>query len=180
MSPGGHLVTTAVACAGAVALTGSWTITAAVAAGGFFIDLDHLADYVLLERDRALTPAAFLRHYVEGRMRWAVLLFHSYELFALLGLIAWWTGSLGLWAYLWGATLHLALDLRFNGEVTPRSIVAFYSFAYRLAHGFDAQRLLGRVDYEPAPASFWAVFFSGGRRADAAAAPLLAPPSPRS
>ncbi len=180
MSPGGHLVTTAIACAGTTALTGSWAATAAVAAGGFFIDLDHVADYVLLERDRPLTPDAFLRHYIEGRTRYAMLLLHSYELFALLGLAAWWTGSLWLWAYLLGATLHLALDLTFNGEITPRSIVAFYSFAYRLAHGFDARRLLGAVDFEPAPAGFWAAFFSGGRLADAPASPSLArtwPPS---
>ena len=165
MSPGGHLVTTAIACAGAAALTGSWTATAAVAAGGFLIDLDHVADYVLLERNRRLTPDAFLRHYIEGRTRWAVLVLHSYELFALLGALAWWSGSLWLSAYLWGVTLHLALDLRFNGEVTPRSIVAFYSFAYRLAHGFDARVLLGRADLQPAPSSFWAAFFTGGRLA---------------
>jgi len=174
MSPGGHLVTTAVACAGAAALTGSWTATAAVAAGGFLIDLDHAVDYVLLERNRRLTPDAFLRHYIEGRTRWAVLVLHSYELFALLGVIAWWTDSLPLWAYLWGATLHLALDLRFNGEVTPRSIVAFYSFAYRLAHGFDARVLLGSADLEPTPPSFWAAFFTSGRRAGAPGAPWLA------
>ncbi|PYN09381.1 MAG: hypothetical protein DME02_03845 [Candidatus Rokuibacteriota bacterium] len=179
MSPGGHLVTTAVACVGAATLTESWAVTTAVAAGGFFIDLDHAADYVLFERNRALTPDAFLRHYVEGRMRWAVLVLHSYELFALLGLIAWWTGSLWLTAYLWGASLHLALDLTFNGEVTPKSIVAFYSFAYRLAHGFDARRLLGR-DFAPAPTAFWSAFFRGGRAAGAPSAPLLArtwPPS---
>ena len=112
-------------------------------------------------------------------MRWAVLVLHSYELFALLGLIAWWTGSLWLTAYLWGASLHLALDLTFNGEVTPNSIVAFYSFAYRLAHGFDARRLLGR-DFAPAPTAFWSAFFRGGRAAGAPSAPLLArtwPPS---
>jgi hypothetical protein len=171
MSPGGHLVTTAVACAGAATLTGDWTATAAVAAGGFLIDLDHAADYVLFERNRRLTPDAFLRHYLEGRVRWAVLVLHSYELFALLGLIAWWTGSLWLWAYLWGATLHLALDLSFNGEVTPRSIVAFYSFTYRLAHGFDARRLLGRPDLEPAPPSFWAAFFAGTHLAGASGVP---------
>jgi hypothetical protein len=163
MSPGGHLVTTAVACAGTAALTGSWTATAAVAAGGFLIDLDHAVDYVLLERNRRLTPDAFLRHYIEGRTRWAVLALHSYELFALLGLIAWWTGSLSLWAYLWGATLHLALDLRFNGEVTPRSIVAFYSFAYRAAHRFSADALLGNAMTAPAPRGFWAAFFRGAR-----------------
>ncbi len=180
MSPGGHLVTTAVACAGAAALTGSWAATAAVAAGGFLIDVDHLADYVLLERDRALTPDAFLRHYLEGRTRRTVLLLHSYELLAALGLAAWWTGALWLWAYLWGAILHLALDLTFNGEVTPRSIVAFYSFAYRLAHRFDAARLLGPAAFAAAPARFWAAFFVGSRAADAPAPALLAPRWPRS
>src|SRR5215470_12025839 len=154
MSPGGHLVTTAIACAGTAALTGSWAATGAVAAGGFLIDLDHAVDYVLLERNRRLTPDAFLRHYLEGRTQWALLV-----------AIAWWTGSLWLWAYLWGATLHLALDLRFNGDVTPRSIVAFYSFAYRLAHRFDARVLLGRAELQPAPGSFWAAFFTGGRLA---------------
>src|SRR5437867_9350262 len=134
MSPGGHLVTTAIACAGTTALTGSWAATAAVAAGGFFIDLDHVADYVLLERDRPLTPGAFLRHYVEGRTRRAVLLLHSYELFALLGLMAWWTQAVVLLGYLVGALMHLALDLVFNGRLTPHSITAFYSFAYRAAH----------------------------------------------
>lgn len=175
MSPGGHLVTTAVACAGAAVLTDSWTATAAVAAGGFLIDVDHVADYVLLERNRRLTPDAFLRSYLEGRVQWAVLVLHSYELFAALGFIAWWTGSLWLTAYLWGATLHLALDLIFNGEVTPNSIVAFYSFTYRLAHGFDARRLLGRVEHEPAPARFWAAFFYGGRLARAPDAAATAP-----
>jgi len=180
MSPGGHLVTTTIACAGAAVLTGSWAATAAVAAGGFFIDVDHAADYVLIERDRRLTPDAFLRHYLEGRTRRTVLVLHSYELLALLGLAAWWSGALWLWAYLWGTTLHLALDLTFNGEVTPRSIVAFYSFAYRLAHRFDARRLLGSVDFEPAPAGFWAAFFAGGRVAGVLAKPPLARTWPRS
>jgi len=166
MSPGGHLITTAIACAGTAALTDSWTATAAIAAGGFFIDIDHAVDYVLFERNRKLTPNAFLRHYVEGRVRRCVLALHSYELFAVLALIAWWTGSLGLTAYLRGATLHLALDLTFNGETTPNSIFAFYSFAYRLAHRFDGSRLLGRFDLAAAPAGFWATFFSGARVAD--------------
>jgi hypothetical protein len=170
MSPGGHLVTTAVACGGAFALTGSWVAVAGVAAGGFFIDVDHVADYVLLERDRALTPDAFLRHYLEGRLRRAVLVLHSYELFVLLALAAWWTGALWLWAYLWGATLHLALDLTFNGEVTPRSIVAFYSFTYRMAHRFDAARLLGGATLVSAPSRFWAAFFVGARTTEAPAA----------
>ena len=91
MSPGGHLVTTAAACAATAYATGSAPLTAAVAAGGFLIDVDHAVDYVVFDGQRDLRPGAFLRHYVEGRVRYAVLVLHSYELFAVLGAIAWWT-----------------------------------------------------------------------------------------
>lgn len=164
MSPGGHLVTTAAACAVTVAVTGSWPLAAAVAAGGFFIDVDHAVDYVLFERARDLRPSAFLRYYVEGRVRRMVLVLHSYELFALLGALAWLTESPWIGGYLAGALMHLALDIMFNGRLTPRSIAAFYSFGYRLAHRFDARALLGDTDLTPAPARFWSAFFVGSQR----------------
>ena len=86
MSPGGHLVTTAIACAAVQTVTGSAALTAGIAAGGFLIDLDHVFDYVAFERQRDLRPAAFLRYYLAGRTRTAVLLLHSYEVLALLAL----------------------------------------------------------------------------------------------
>lgn len=173
MSPGGHLLTSAVACAGAFAATGSPLVTAAVAAGGFLIDLDHVVDYVVIERQRDLRPGVFLRHYLEGRVRRAVLLLHSYELFVLLAAVAWRTESAALTAYLVGAVMHLALDLTVNGEMTPRSIVAFYSFVYRAAHRFDATALLGRVEFE-STSGFWRGFFLGPRPA-ASPAPVRGP-----
>lgn len=160
MSPGGHLTVTAAACAGAAALTGSAALTAAIAVGGFAIDVDHVVDYVVFERQRDLRPAAFLRYYLSGRVRRAVLVLHSYELFALLGVLAWWTGSVALWGYLWGALGHLALDISFNGAYTPRSIGAFYSFGYRLAHGFRMDALLPTGDLD-VPRDFWVAFFRG-------------------
>jgi hypothetical protein len=172
VSPGGHLVTTAAACAITAYVTGSVSITAAVAAGGFFIDVDHFVDYVLFDRQRDLRPRAFLDHYVAGRMRYAVLVLHSYELFALLLALAWWTQAPLLSGYLVGAVLHLGLDLAFNGRVTPYSITAFYSFGYRLAHRFDAAALLGMAEGPAADRGFWRMFFEG--------APPLAPlPSTR-
>ena len=171
MSPGGHLVTTAAACATAAVVTGDAAFTAAVAVGGFLIDVDHAVDYVLFERQRDLRPDAFLRYYLEGRTQRLVLALHSYELFAVLALAAWWSGAAGLWGYLTGALMHLALDLAFNGEMTPKSIVPFYSFGYRLAHRFDAHALLGPVDAGPAPAGFWTAFFQGVRPVDGTAAP---------
>ena len=61
MSPGGHLVTTALTCAGVYAMTGSAALVAGVAAGGFLVDVDHVLDYVLVEGQRDFRPAAFLR-----------------------------------------------------------------------------------------------------------------------
>jgi hypothetical protein len=169
MSPGGHLVTTVAACAVTLASTGSWPLTAAVAAGGFAIDVDHMVDYVFFEGRRDLRPAEFLRYYVEGDVRLAVLILHSYELVALLGALAWATGSVLLCGYLVGALMHLALDVVWNGRLTPRSIGAFYSFTYRAAHRFDSAALLGTPVFAPA-GRFWSAFFRG--------ATLAQPPAP--
>jgi hypothetical protein len=152
------------------AITGDATATAAVAAGGFFIDVDHAVDYVVFERQRDLRPGVFLRYYLEGRTRRVVLALHSYELFALIALAAWWTGAVWLWGYLLGGLMHLALDLIFNGELTPRSIVPFYSFLYRLAHRFEARAMLGEPEIAPPPRAFWAAFFQGSKVADGAIA----------
>jgi hypothetical protein len=180
VSPGGHLITTAVACALTQSITGAWPLTAGVAAGGFLIDVDHVVDYVVFERAGRLTPGAFLRHYVEGRTRRVVLVLHSYEIVALLGLMAWWTQADVLLGYLAGALMHLALDLVFNGRLTPRSITAFYSFAYRASHRFDARRLLAHPRLAPAGA-FWTAFFRGSALAPEAtphAGPIAPAPSP--
>jgi len=180
VSPGGHLLTTAGACAASIALGGSPALTAGIAVGGFLIDLDHALDYVLVERQRDLRPGAFLRYYLGGRVRRAVLILHSYEVFVLLAVAAWWLESAALWGYLVGGLMHLGLDLTFNGELTPHSIAAFYAFGYRLAHRFDAGRLLGLGD-RPLPSGFWAAFFSGlgwPRRAPRPAAPSAGVPRP--
>jgi len=160
MSPGGHLVTTAVAAGVGLAATGSVPVAAGIVVGGFLIDVDHAVDYLIVERQRELTPAAFLRYYTEGRARRAVLALHSYELFLALAVLAWWLDSAWLAGYLAGGAMHLVLDIVFNGRFTPRNIFAFYSFGFRLAHGFDAETLFGS---EPriVPVGFWRSFFSG-------------------
>jgi hypothetical protein len=86
---------------------------------------------------------------------------HSWELFAALGVTAWVTGWPWLVGWLVGGLMHLALDLIFNGRLTPRSIVLFYSFGYRAAHHFDAARLLGIDERAPVDFRFWRAFFGG-------------------
>jgi hypothetical protein len=163
VSPGGHLVTTAVACAATGLLTGSATLTAGVALGGFFIDVDHAVDYVIFDRQRDLRPGAFLAYYLEGRARRLVLTLHSYELFALLGVLAWWSETPWLAGYLLGGLMHLALDIAFNGQLTPRSIWAFYSFTYRARNRFAAPALFGDAPVQPTSSRFWKDFFRGTR-----------------
>jgi hypothetical protein len=178
MSPGGHLVTAAIAAGVGLTATGSVPLAAGIVAGGFFIDVDHAVDYLIVERRRELTPAAFLRYYTEGRARHAVLVLHSYELFLALAALAWWLDSAWLAGYLAGGAMHMALDIVVNGRLTPKNIFAFYSFGFRLAHGFATETLFGS---EPriVPADFWRSFFLGVRLARtrvgrSAAAPLAA------
>src|SRR5262245_11772084 len=165
MSPGGHAATTVVASAATAFLSGSLPLATAVAVGGFFIDVDHAVDYVLFNRQRDLRPAAFLRYYLEARPERVVLALHSWELFALLAVIAWGTGWPLLWGYLGGAAMHLLLDIAFHGEFVPMNIVAFYSFAYRASHGFNGAALLGH-QARIVPVKFWSAFFKGASFGD--------------
>lgn len=164
MSPGGHLVTTAVACAGAYAATDSVALTAGLAAGGFLIDVDHAVDYVLFEGQRDLRPASFLRYYLGGRVRRAVLVLHSYELLALLAVVAWLTGVQWLWGWVLGMLLHLPLDIVFNGKFASGGLVSFYSFVVRARAGFRLDRFADRPA-RPVTDGFWTAFFRGAQLA---------------
>lgn len=160
MSPGGHAVTTLVASAATAYLTGSLPVAAAVALGGFFIDVDHAVDYVLFNGQRDLRPAVFLRYYLEALPPRVVLALHSWELFLILAVVAWGTGCSLLWGYLGGAAMHLALDIIFNGQLFPNNVLAFYSFIYRAAHGFSGAALHGDRKRR-VPMNFWSAFFKG-------------------
>lgn len=161
MSPGGHLVTTALTCGAVHAVTGSPALTAGIIAGGFLIDVDHVVDYVLVERRRELHPAAFLRYYLGGQAKRIVLALHSYELLALLALASWATDSPLGWGAVLGMLLHLPLDIVFNGKLVTRSLVPFYSFTYRWRRDFLASRLVGEFSVRPGSPAFWGAFFQG-------------------
>ncbi|MBI2527778.1 MAG: hypothetical protein HYV93_17565 [Candidatus Rokubacteria bacterium] len=178
MSPGGHLVTTALACGAVHALTGSAALTAGLAAGGFLIDVDHVADYVLVEGRRDLRPSAFLEYYLGGEARRVVLALHSYELLAVLALLAWVTNSELAWGYVLGMLLHLPLDIMFNGKLVSRSLVPFYSLAYRWRAEFLAPRLVGGLAIVPGSNRFWEAFFQGAVAREAARGATAPEPLP--
>ncbi|HMH76297.1 MAG TPA: hypothetical protein VK547_06695 [Candidatus Udaeobacter sp.] len=166
ISPGGHLVTTALACAAVYAGTESVALTAGLAAGGFLIDVDHMVDYVLFERQRDLRPGSFLRYYLSGKVKRVVLVLHSYELLVLLASVAWLTGVEWLWGWVFGMLLHLPLDIVFNGKFASGGLVHFYSFIVRARAGFRADRFVDRRPRPIAAEDFWAAFFRGAQLPD--------------
>jgi hypothetical protein len=165
MSPGGHLVTSTVACAAVYAGTGDAALIAGLAAGGFLIDVDHMVDYVLFERQRDLRPASFLRYYLDGRAERVVLLLHSYELLILLAALAWVTGIAWLWGWVFGMLLHLPLDVIFNGKFSSHGLVHFYSFIVRARVGFRSAHFTDRRRQPVSADHFWSAFFVGARLA---------------
>lgn len=142
MSPTGHFVTTASVCALSHALGGSGELTLGLFLGGFLIDVDHYFDYLVFEQQTSLNPLQFLNYYLEVKLKRAILILHSYELMALLWLIAAFTHKRVLIGYLLGATMHLALDIYFNGQHVLRQPFRFYSFFYRQSKGFLASQML--------------------------------------
>jgi len=140
VKPEGHLLTAAAASAGAYLATGSWEFAAGAFTGGFWIDLDHYVDYVLVERQWSLNPFRFLAYYLGNRARRLVLVLHSYELMAALIVLALFLKNQALVGYILGAAMHMCLDIVYNHDL--RHPVRFYSFAYRIAHAFEATHLL--------------------------------------
>jgi hypothetical protein len=142
MSPTGHFVTTASVCLLSHALGGSGELTVGLFLGGFLIDVDHYFDYLVFERQTSLNPTRFLSYYLECKLERAILVLHSYEVMALLWLLAAFTPNKVLIGYLIGATMHLALDIYFNGQHVLRQPFHFYSFFYRQSKGFLASQML--------------------------------------
>lgn len=152
MRPEGHFATGAVMSAVAYAQTGSTELAASIFVGAFAIDLDHYFDYLVFERQWSLNPIRFLNYYFEQRARYLVLVLHSYEVMALLTVLAVATGSLPLIGYLAGAAVHLTLDVIYNGYLL-KAPIRHYSLLYRRAHNFESARLL-KPEPHVAPATF--------------------------
>ena len=84
----------------------------------------------------------FLDYYLECKLKRAILILHSYELMAMLWILAALTQTRFLIGYLGGAMMHLPLDIYFNGQHTLREPFYFYSFLYRRSKGFLASRMI--------------------------------------
>lgn len=137
-----HAAVSAALSAAVYAATGSESAAWAALLSGVFIDLDHVADFLVLSGEK-FSVAGFFSWCEELRWQRIFLLLHSVELLALLGLLAWWRHSAVLAGVLLGAGSHLALD-----QVGNRTLKGhkrsdwFYFLCFRYRAGFRKARML--------------------------------------
>lgn len=133
--------------------TGSSAALSGAMLGGFAVDADHVVDQwwsirrgAGLSSGKAAADATagktwwFARYFQRRKLVRLPLIFHSYELLVVLVVLTANARTSFLVGLLAGYVLHLALDLaRHHHEfVSP----LFYSLSYRLAQGFQRERLI--------------------------------------
>jgi hypothetical protein len=137
----GHIITSAAVVGIALAATGSVTFACAAGGSSLLLDLDHLIDYWLIDEQYSLNILKFLQYYHRNFPLKRLLLFHSYEILAILAVVAWVLRSNSLGGVVVGAFIHLGTD------IIPRSnsglwlIIKRYSLGYRWHHGFKSSHL---------------------------------------
>ena len=129
--------------------TGTSAALAGAMLGGFAIDTDHIIDQLWSIRHgapfRRESPSAHKRDWLETYFRprklmRLTLVFHSYELLALLAVVTLNLRTPFLIGLLSGCVLHLSLDLvRHHREF--RSLL-FYFLSFRFAHRFRREQLI--------------------------------------
>ena len=132
-----HIITSSVL---AVTIYG-WThsIEAAVSAfiSGILIDIDHLLDFFLFSGE-SFSVKAFFSWCNDGRWDRIILIFHSYELYFLYGIIVYNYPHPILTGILLGTGLHLILDQTGNRHLIKSFTISkwFYFFTFRAWGGF--------------------------------------------
>ncbi|MBF0555458.1 MAG: hypothetical protein HQK96_13035 [Nitrospirae bacterium] len=121
------------------AITDSWQAAVSTLIAGVFIDIDHIFDFLMFSGER-LTMRNFTSWCDEMKWNKITLIFHSYELFIVLGFIAYYSGSKTATGILCGAVFHVLLDQTGNLRKSRLS-QWFYFLTYRIIQGFKKDNL---------------------------------------
>jgi hypothetical protein len=139
MKTSAHISTSALLAAAVYAYSRSVPEATSCLVSGVLIDLDHLVDFHLFSGER-FSIANFFSWCNEARWQRIILILHSYELFGILCVVAYYLNSAVLRGVVWGAGLHLLLDQLGNLR-TFRLSPWFYLLGYRIAMGFRRDKL---------------------------------------
>jgi hypothetical protein len=138
-----HAAVTLPLAGGAYSLTGSGHIVAGVIAGGILIDVDHLIEF-WFDEGFSLDVKKFFTYGNSGVNTRFFILFHSFELLFLIGILARWTPFPDfLYGIIIGAIPHILMDYI---NIVRRFSYRWYSFIifsffFRFKHGFDRQAI---------------------------------------
>ena len=118
------------------AISKSWIIFTSSLISGVLIDCDHIFDYFWEFRNR-FSVKKFFDVYYNGKMPFSMIVFHSWELLALLSICAF-SMSWNPWivGVTIGFTQHIILDQIFNK--TNRWVFFFF---WRLKNGFNVRKM---------------------------------------
>jgi hypothetical protein len=119
-----------------------WAAVACIL-GGVLIDVDHLLDFFIQARQR-FTPAVFFRWSYSSCCEKYFLPFHSYELLALVAVLAVLYPHPAVVGLAAGIGAHMAMDQYGNRMVGPslRMRQGFYFLSWRALLGFRKDKLL--------------------------------------
>ncbi len=119
----------------------SWKISVSSFLSGVLIDCDHIIDYFWEFRNR-FSVKEFFDVYYNGKSLFSMIVFHSWELLALLSICAF---SMSWNPWIIGATIgftqHIVLDQIFN---KPSRWT--YFFFWRLKNDFNMKKMFPKLD----------------------------------
>ncbi|QWR78594.1 hypothetical protein [Candidatus Magnetomonas plexicatena] len=146
MKPLWHGIAGAALGLAAYKVTGSLAFASVSAAAEILIDTDHIIDH-LTQSDKPYDIKAFFSTEESLKWRKIMFVFHSYELILLMAVAAFYFSYPLLWAAAIGMLLHMILDEIGNRNIPfpIRMVPAFYFFSCRLINGFNANKLIHRL-----------------------------------
>lgn len=142
MTTTAHTIASVVLAAGIYKATSSVEMASAALFVGIFLDIDHIIDFFIFSGER-FSISGFTSWCYEGRWNKLILMFHSYELFALYSLLVYNFPNPILLGILCGMGLHLILDQVGNRHLIKAFTISkwFYFFTFRAWGGFRKEWL---------------------------------------
>jgi hypothetical protein len=137
-----HIGVSALAAAAAYEITASGPIAVSLFISGVLIDLDHLPDYLLLAKEK-FSFRSFFSWYHDRKWQKIYIVFHSYELMALLVMASFWLRNGAFIGMTSGCLLHMVMDQIGNIRMKPGERLSpwFYFFLHRCQAGFEKKNL---------------------------------------
>ncbi len=127
-------------------LTGSMEFALWFSFAEVAIDIDHVIDYVVINKN-PFKLSAFLKQGAITQGKYIVLFLHSYEFIAILAFLAFQFKRVSLSGVSAGMAFHLLLDEIGNRlpSVRHRIKAPFYFFTYRLWRRFEVNDIMRRT-----------------------------------